>query len=177
MKKWQSIGLALVGSFVVFYGLVFTIGQFVPSGTQAEAVEPTPAVAVAAVKDRPLIDIINELRASKGVAPLTASPELDKSAQDKANDLASRHYFEHNDPEGNRGIDMIWKYLYPTTRRSENLTRCNNAPGNQGAFDSWMTSPAHYQGMIDPKVTLFGTATAWDDQANCTVFVNHFADV
>lgn len=132
---------------------------------------PAPVV----VQDRPLLDLINELRAEKGVALLTASPELNASAQEKADDMATRHYFDHANPEGIKGWTLISKYLTSATRRSENLTMCPDS--NLRAFKNWMNSPAHYRGMIDTTVTLYGTATAYDSEKHCTVYVNHFAAV
>lgn len=176
MKNWQTITLVLGGSLVAFIGFVATSTAFLLGSVPHQP--PVATVAVQpVVKDRPLLDMINELRVQKGVPPLTHIPELDKSAQEKANDLATRHYFEHVSPDGVKGWTLISKYLDPTTRRSENLAQCGKNDNNTGAFDLWLHSPAHYQGMIDPKVTLYGEGKAWDDEKQCTIYVNHFAAV
>jgi uncharacterized protein YkwD len=157
---------------IVFGGLV---------GYKYSRVIQTPPVqassVVTTVQDRPLLELINELRAEKGVAPLTASPELDKSAQEKAADMATQHYFAHANPQGIHGIAIIPHYLPQATRGSENLAYCGKNDNNLGAFELWSNSPAHYQGMIDPTVTLYGEGKAWDSEKHCTVYVNHFAAV
>jgi uncharacterized protein YkwD len=173
MKNWQTITLILGGSLLAFTGFIATSAALFVSAIPSQ---PTVA-AQPVVKDRPLLDMVNELRVEKGVAPLTHTPELDKSAQEKANDLATRHYFEHVSPDGVRGWTLISKYLDSTTRRSENLAICGDNDNNRGAFKLWLNSPAHYQGMIDPTVTLYGEGKAWDSEKHCTVYVNHFAAV
>lgn len=170
MKNWLKITLF---SFTVLIGSLgfagFTLSMITPPATKTVIAKPVE------VRDKPLLELVNALRIEKGVHPLIASPELDKSAQDKANDMATRHYFDHKSPDGINGWTLISNYLPNTTRRSENLTMCPD--NNLRAFQNWSNSPAHYQGMIDPSVTLYGTATAYDEVKRCTVYVNHFAAV
>jgi uncharacterized protein YkwD len=169
MKNWLKITLL---SLTAFLGSLGFVGLSLPT---APLPPETAVVKPVEVAQKPLLELVNALRAEKGVPLLTASPELDKSAQDKANDMVTRHYFDHKSPDGINGWTLISNYLPNTTRRSENLTVCVPQDNNQGAFNAWLNSPAHYQGMIDPRVTLYGTATAWDDVKHCTVYVNHFA--
>jgi uncharacterized protein YkwD len=173
MKNWQTITLILGGSLLAFIGFIATSAALFVSAIPSQ---PTVA-AQPVVKDRPLLDMVNELRLEKGVAPLTHTPELDKSAQEKADNLASNHYFGHVSPQGVRGIDIIPKYLTQAKKGSENLAICGDNDNNRGAFKLWLNSPAHYQGMIDPTVTLYGEGKAWDSEKHCTVYVNHFAAV
>lgn len=171
MKNWLKITLftltVLIGS-LGFAG--FLTAMTTPP--VAETITTKPVIV-----DKPLLTLINDLRAEKGVHLLIHSPELDKSAQEKADDMASNHYFDHVSPDGVRGINIIPNYLPQATRGSENLAYCGKNDNNTGAFDLWLNSPAHYQGMIDPTVTLYGEGKAWDDEKGCTVFVNHFANV
>lgn len=171
MKNWQTITLILGGSLLAFIGFIATSAALFVSAIPSQ---PTVA-AQPVVKDRPLLDIVNELRVEKGVAPLTASPELNKSAQLKADDLATQHYFAHISPQGKHGYEYIREILPNRTRATENLAICGDNDNNRGAFKLWLNSPAHYQGMIDPNVTLYGEGKAWDDVKKCTIYVNHFA--
>lgn len=169
MKTWLKVTIFTLAVLLGSAGFAtFVVSMTTPP--VAETVITKPVIV-----DKPLLTLINDLRVEKGVHPLIHSPELDKSAQEKADDMATRHYFDHVSPDGVKGWTLISKYLHPTTRRSENLTICPDS--NLRAFQNWSNSPAHYQGMIDPTVTLYGEGKAWDDEEGCTVFVNHFAGV
>lgn len=168
MKNWLKMTLfsltVLIGS-LGFAG--FMLAMTTPPATDTVIAKPV-------VQDRPLLELINELRTEQGTHTLISSPELNKSAQEKADDMATRHYYDHESPDGVRGVDIIPQYLPTAIRGSENLMICGKNT-NTGAFDAWLNSPSHYQGMIDPTVTLYGEGQAWDDEKKCTVYVTHFA--
>lgn len=50
---------------------------------------------------------INEQRKDNGLQPLTWNPVLSKAALNHSTDMATRNYFEHNDPEGH---DFTYRY-------------------------------------------------------------------
>ncbi len=94
------------------------------------------------------------------------------SAQYKANDMHTRHYFSHEDPKTGKdnGLDMIQETGIPCVYISENFT------GNDdytpitldSSMNSWIHSKPHYQAMVDPRYTLTGFGIEDD------VVVEHF---
>lgn len=91
--------------------------------------------------------------------------------------MAARDYFAHDNPEGVGGMYLIPKYLANTTYIGENLAICMEGDRSDAAYKGWFESPTHYDNMVSPDYTLYGIGTAWDNEKNCTVFVNHFAGV
>ena len=71
----------------------------------------------------PLIGLINEARAEKDVAPLTADPTLDHTARLKAEDMAAKNYYGH-DPNDGTEWDTIIKASRADSYVSENIARC-----------------------------------------------------
>lgn len=121
----------------------------------------------------PFITEINDIRAAKGVGALTPDPTLDKTAMIKAEDMASKNYFEHNAPDGTPWSDFIYKNRPGSDEFAENIAQCY--PTNHDTIIGWVNSPSHLENILNPQWTKYGTATVFDDDRHCYVTVNHFA--
>ncbi|OYX36692.1 hypothetical protein B7Z00_04465 [Candidatus Saccharibacteria bacterium 32-50-10] len=119
----------------------------------------------------PLIGLINEARAEKDVAPLTADPTLDHTARLKAEDMAAKNYYGH-DPNDRTQWDTIIKANRADSYVSENIARCYQS--SEEEVEAWKLSSGHYRNLMDPQWKKYGTATVWDVESSCYITVNHF---
>jgi uncharacterized protein YkwD len=96
-----------------------------------------------------ILNLINTSRQQAGLAPFVSNPTLVKAAQAKADDMTKRGYFDHVDPDGTRGWQLIGKNGYSYNTAGENL-----AEGFQDAestMNAWMNSPTHKANIISPN--------------------------
>lgn len=109
-----------------------------------------------------MLELVNEERAKVGVAPLTVNENVQKSAQLKADDMARRGYYDHVDPEGKHGYELVFDttgaYCYYV---SENIAAGHFT--SKGMIDGWVGSESHYRAMVDPKYTETGFGVVSDN--------------
>jgi len=118
-----------------------------------------------------IAELINIKRSENGTKPaLMLNLKLNYSAQLKANDMASKDYWAHNDPDGNTPWRFFDQAGYDYLKAGENLAKCYNTP--QEVVEAWYASPKHKDNMLgDYKEVGFGTATM---KNGCLLIVNHF---
>ena len=112
----------------------------------------------AAVYANMLVLLTNRDRVSQNISELKVNPLLEKAAQLKADDMASRSYFAHNTPEGKTPwywLEQVgYRYLYA----GENLAV--NFAESEDVQKAWMSSPSHKSNIVNPKFTEIGIATS-----------------
>lgn len=112
---------------------------------------------LAAVKAEMLAGV-NRLRAEAGVAPLIENSRLDAAAQEHAEDMMARGYYDHKSPEGKQVGDRLAAEGYSWRLAAENL-----AAGHvtvESVLDAWMQSSGHRANLLRPNVTDFGFGLA-----------------
>lgn len=159
----------------VFYSLVFLLTKgimvafvlFLPVGV---FVLPD----VLAEEQKQILALTNQLRQEKNISTLAVAEKLDFSAQNKAEDMATKNYFAHTN-DGKNLSAWLQGVGYKYEVAGENL-----AVGFSSAEDilsAWAKSPTHYANLIDPDFKDLGIGLAggvYKDQP--TVFiVQHFA--
>jgi uncharacterized protein YkwD len=106
-----------------------------------------------------LLSRVNALRASLGLAPYQLSYSLQRAALWKSQDMASRHYLDHND--GFRDWQQRFSDCgYPA---SGGVTGEDLAAGTLDAastFADWSASPLHYANMTNPDFVAVGLKRA-----------------
>ena len=67
---------------------------------------------------------VNKIRAEHGIAPMQLSPALNKSAQEKCNDMVANSYYGHDNPKtGEHGWEIALRNTgFTTGFHSENLS-------------------------------------------------------
>lgn len=101
---------------------------------------------------------VNRLRAEAGVPPLVEDSRLDAAAQEHAEDMLARGYYDHRSPEGRQVGDRVKAEGYSWRLVAENL-----AAGHvtvDAALDAWMKSSGHRANLLRPNVTDFGFGLA-----------------
>ena len=158
--RWLNRAIKFMVVTLVFYAAYLGLYYFVL---------PKP---IEKPEDRtPLIGLVNEVRAEKGVAPLTADASLDATARLKAEDMAAKNYYGH-DPNDGTEWDTIIKASRADSYVSENIARCYES--SEAEVEAWKKSPGHYDNLMDPQWKKYGTATTWDTESSCYITVNHF---
>jgi uncharacterized protein YkwD len=136
-------------------------------------------------------------REANGVGPLLLSPELCRTAQEKADDHAALKYWGHVNPHGILHANNILK-IPGTTRGGENLhfprAVYDKPPAvitdrlkdqlfqPEATMKQWILSPPHRAALFHAGYTHvgFGRAYAFDlfgDGMPCCVVVQHFATI
>lgn len=97
---------------------------------------------------------INELRASKGLAPLAVDPELTSRARVWSQTMKDAGRIFH-DSDLSVGVTADWQKL------GENV----GVGGTVDAlFDAFVASPAHYENLVDPAYRFVGIGVVWDGE-------------
>ena len=137
MKKFKIFLIALV-AFVICAGNV----AFAASTQEmnAEAVQ-----------------LLNELRQSKGLQPLAWNPNsaLQSAAQLRAQEI--EEYFSHTRPDGSNCFTVLKQYGLTYGHCGENIAYGTYLSA-EGATELWINSPGHYKNMINPNFREIGLA-------------------
>lgn len=162
---------------IILFGSILLLGGFIAIGAvnvqnfNQQPVANAPVIAT--TTEKPTVDellrLVNEERAKVSVAPLVLDERLNKSAQQKADDMLTRNYYEHVDPDGRHGYDIAHEYAPDICKKpAENLNMASNATIASDVVFSWATSESHYKAMVNEefKYTGFGIS---DNK-----FVQHF---
>ena len=106
----------------------------------------------------------NQERAGSGQAALQLDATLVAAARQRAQDMASRGYFEHTSPTGETAFSVLGAYGYGYAIAGENIAR-NNYPQGKSvgvAMTGFMNSPGHRANILDAAFTRVGIGAATD---------------
>lgn len=112
----------------------------------------------ALVLPRVLIDYANQDRLAANFPGLTISPVLQKAAQMKADDMATKGYFAHKSPDGHTPWYWFTKAGYDFNYAGENLAV--NFTDSVDVNTAWMNSSSHRENIMNGNFTEIGIATA-----------------
>ncbi|MGB8981707.1 MAG: CAP domain-containing protein [Anaerolineales bacterium] len=114
-----------------------------------------------------LIDAVNALRASYGLAPYSINSILMYTAQSQADFMAATGSMTHSGPGGIGVTDRLLAAGYPLSGdlslggfRSENITGGRESMSAQAAVDGWTGDAPHLNTMISPDLTEIGAGVA-----------------
>lgn len=105
-----------------------------------------------------LVSFTNDSRSSNAVASLSTDLVLERAAQAKAEDMASRGYFSHNGPDGKTPWEWFKEAGYQYTHAGENLAV--NFVDSKDVVDAWMRSPSHRANILNGRYTEIGIGVA-----------------
>ncbi|MCC7160502.1 hypothetical protein IT399_02175 [Candidatus Nomurabacteria bacterium] len=125
---------------------------------------------VAAVLPAVLADLTNNERKTENIPILSVSPILNKAAEMKAEDMATKGYFAHTSPEGKTPWYWIEKVGYKYQYAGENLAI--NFTDSKDVANAWLNSPSHKANIVKENYTEMGTGIAFGVyQGHNTIFV------
>ena len=105
-----------------------------------------------------LSNLTNEERQNENLNTLTINPILNKVAEMKANDMATKNYFAHTSPDGKTPWYWLAQVGYQYQYAGENLAV--NFTDSKDVTNAWMASPTHKANIIKKNYTEIGTGIA-----------------
>ena len=130
----------------------------VPSPT-ASSTATDPANNGNSAEDQ-VLALVNIERAKIGCAPLIADAELGKLASAFSEDMATRDFFDHIDPDGNDPWDRA-EALGITGLGGENIAR--GQADAQAVMDAWMNSDGHRANILNCNFRTLGVGAFMAD--------------
>jgi uncharacterized protein YkwD len=114
-----------------------------------------------------LVEAVNALRASYGLAPYTISSILMATAQNQADDMAATGRASHTGAGDSSVTDRLLAVSYPLDGdlslagfRAENVTSGRESMSAQAAVDQWAGDSVHLKTMISPDLTEIGAGVS-----------------
>ena len=102
---------------------------------------------------------INQLRATRGAAPVRVSRTLTAAAEAHSQDMGARNFTAHTNPDGKTEIDRIIAHGYQLGnpwKLGENIAWGNESGAT--TFGQWERSAPHFANMVDPAFEAIGIA-------------------
>jgi len=96
-----------------------------------------------------IIRRINLIRLEEGLSALNKDSRLMSSALNKAKDMTSNNYFDHSTLNNLKMFYWISGSDYSYDLAGENLAKGFSSVNR--LINAWVSSPAHYQNIINPK--------------------------
>ncbi|GIE86265.1 CAP domain-containing protein [Actinoplanes regularis] len=119
-----------------------------------------------------ILALVNWHRARAGCGQVTIDRRLIAAANRHAADMATRDYFEHESPNGERAGDRVSDTGYDWRWYGENIARGQDSPW--AAMADWMNSPSHRSNILDCRLDQMGVGLAID-RYNTPYWVQDFA--
>jgi len=101
---------------------------------------------------------VNAARRAAGQAPLSADPHLDAAAQEHAQDMLARTYYDHNTPEGRTPRERVEATGYLAHKVGENIAEGEFSV--EEAMSGWLGSSGHRKNLLDAGFTHLGVGLA-----------------
>lgn len=160
--RWKSWATVVSVNCLVSGCLIIPI-ELPPRLTQGEAptgrqAPDTPAQSktIAQMETR-VRQRINEVRQEQGLEPLQANERLAKVARAYSQEMATKNFFSHVDPEGDGPAERVRAGGLSYRIVAENLFKSTNAPEPVPlAVKGWMASPGHRENILRGGVTETG---------------------
>ncbi|MEJ0020969.1 MAG: CAP domain-containing protein [Candidatus Doudnabacteria bacterium] len=143
-KPWIITTPALAVFCLVIWGLRFLM--------------PSLSLAASSIDASDLMSRINAERTQRFIPALITNGKLINAAIGKAQDMMTRSYFAHVDPDGNYVWPRIEAAGYtPYLTLGENLAMDFTSASDM--VSAWMNSPTHRENIVNPKFEDQGLAT------------------
>lgn len=103
-----------------------------------------------------VIELTNNEREKRGIAPLSVNISLVKAAEDHAKDMYDNNYFSHTSKDGREPEDRVRKYDSTLTYIGENIAKNQMTP--EEVVEDWMSSDGHRKNILNDKYKYIGVA-------------------
>lgn len=110
-----------------------------------------------------VVTLVNEQRRAGGTcggqsfpasAPLPMQSELRCAARNHSLDMATRAFFDHENPDGDSPADRIERAGFDWMAVGENIAEGQETPAE--VMESWMASSGHCANILDPRFEFIG---------------------
>ena len=101
----------------------------------------TPSMMDKAASTQKVLAMVNAERAKQGCSPLQIDAKLSAAAERESNDMVTKHFFSHTDPDGLTPGERVKDAGYVYQMIGENIEVNTDTP--EDAVAAWMNSPGH----------------------------------
>lgn len=147
---------------------------FPPTATPIPFIPPTPSTPIptptAALQtpdngsdtrisqfEQDIFRLTNDQRVQNGVTPLIWSDALGQIARAHSQDMQTRNFFEHTNPDGLNPFQRMQNAGISFTTAGENIA---GAPTADIIVDNWMHSPGHRANILNPAFGHLGVGVS-----------------
>ena len=114
---------------------------------------PTVSSSVTAYEAE-VVHLVNEIRVSNGLKPLTQDWQLSRVARYKSQDMKDLGYFSHTSPTYGSPFEMMKKFGITYRTAGENIAKGYSTP--EAVVRAWMNSPGHRANILNSSYTHIG---------------------
>ena len=119
--------------------------------------------------ERAVVDLVNEIRSSRGLGRLEENWELSRVARYKSRDMQEKRYFSHTSPTYGSPFDMMRAFGLAYRTAGENIAM--GYPTPQSVVDGWMNSEGHRKNILNPAFTVIGVGYVSDGNYWTQMFI------
>lgn len=139
-RKSRSVMVTMVALSFFFTTLIAT--------PQAQASETSD--------EQQFVQLINNLRTSKGLDPLQVDSQLDAASKNWAGEMSKSDRLKHS-PNIAAGLSHNWSVL------GENVGVHSNQGSVKALFDAFVASPTHYENLVNPQFQYIGVGVVYNN--------------
>lgn len=129
-----------------------------PTATPAPTTTPAPSTGTVDPMVQQVFNLVNQERAKVGAMPLVLSDAINKCAQFRSQDMATRNYFSHTDPDGHDPFYWLKQYGISYTTAGENIAMGQTSA--ESVMSSWMNSSGHKANILKTSYGKIGIGVA-----------------
>ena len=123
-------------------------GQTPIPSVSDDSVPPPPSNSEASLTGQEVFAIVNTERASRNLSALVWDERLFRVAQNHAEDMVKRGFFNHTDPDGRGPGERLKAALLRTLAWGENIAA--GQPSPEEVMSAWMKSAGHRANILKP---------------------------
>jgi len=105
-----------------------------------------------------VIRLVNEERAKAGLGKLSKDNLLIKVAEDHSEDMCSRNFFNHKNPDGESPFDRMKRNGIKYKTAGENIAKGQKTA--EAVMKAWMNSEGHRANILNPDFTHIGVGVS-----------------
>lgn len=140
---------------VIYVGQQFYVGQqlVIPSASNGQGSSDVAESNISQFEQE-VIELTNEQRSQRGLAPLEIDEDTSGVARTKSADMRDQGYFSHNSPTYGSPFDMLSHYGVSYRGAGENIAAGQQTP--EQVVNSWMNSDGHRANILNENFTHIG---------------------
>jgi uncharacterized protein YkwD len=129
-----------------------------PTPTPAPVATPAPTTGTTDPMVKQVFDLVNAERAKVGAKALVLSDAINKCAQFRSQDMATRNYFSHTDPDGHDPFYWLKQYGISYRTAGENIAMGQTSAAS--VMSGWMNSSGHKANILNTSYGKIGIGVA-----------------
>jgi uncharacterized protein YkwD len=154
MRQLVLTGVAITAAFLLVRP------HLLASAISPQPTTPAPAFVAPSGLPNPndIYSLVNRERLLKGLSPLERDAALSRIAQQRAQDMTDRHYYNHQSPDGLYFYDLIRQANHQVAYACENLDLAYTLNATSYVSDWLLSAKGHRECLLDNRVTSAGYA-------------------